>query len=320
MTHFEPVNQRPKQSADDYRRVEKAIRFLREHYLEQPDLSDVARHVHLSAFHFQRLFTRWAGISPKRFLQFLTLTHAKQLLAASKPLLQASLDSGLSGPSRLHDLFVSIEGVTPGEFKSRCTGLDVRYGFQPTCFGQCLLAATPRGICWLSFVPAGSEVQALAELRSQWSGAAIRQDLSGTAGIVQRIFDPRSGVPRTSLSLLVAGTNWQIKVWEALLKIPPGAATTYREVAHWLGRGTAARAVGNAVAKNSIAYLIPCHRVIRESGVIGDYRWGTDRKRAMLAWEAAKNLSTTKWSETVSKAKGRSPVGAEETTMTCVEE
>lgn len=275
-------------SASDYARIEKAIAFLREHYLEQPGLPEVARQVHLSEFHFQRLFSRWAGISPKRFLQFLTVRHAKQLLADSRPLLEASFDSGLSGPSRLHDLFVSIEGVTPGEFKNRGAGLEIHYGMHSTCFGTCLLAATRRGVCWLSFVPEGKRDEAIAELRQHWSGAALRLDSSATAEISEQIFSRRSDVSRTSLNLLVTGTNWQIKVWEALLKIPPGAVATYGQIGRWLGCETAARAVGNAVAKNAIAYLIPCHRVIRESGVIGDYQWGTDRKRAMLAWESAR--------------------------------
>ncbi|MBI2948959.1 MAG: methylated-DNA--[protein]-cysteine S-methyltransferase, partial [Verrucomicrobia bacterium] len=260
----------------------------REHHLEQPELADVARQVHLSEFHFQRLFSRWAGISPKRFLQFLTLHHAKKLLADSKPLLEASFDSGLSGPSRLHDLFVTIEGVTPGEFKGRGAGLEIRYGIHPTCFGDCLLATTPRGVCWLSFVTDGAEERALTELRDHWAGATLSADPSASERVADRIFSRRPNPTRTSLNLLVAGTNWQIKVWEALLRIPPGAVTTYRQIAARLGRDTAARAVGNAVARNPIAYLIPCHRVIRQSGVIGDYRWGTDRKRAMLGWESAR--------------------------------
>lgn len=271
----------------DYARIEKAITFLRGHHLEQPELADVARQIHLSEFHFQRLFSRWAGISPKRFLQFLTLQHAKQSLANSKPLLEASFDSGLSGPGRLHDLFVSIEGVTPGEFKRRGAGLEIRYGSHPTRFGQCLLATTPRGVCWLSFVPDGDEAAAVTELRDHWAGAILREDPVAAERVVERIFARNPEAPRTSLNLLVAGTNWQIKVWEALLRIPLGAVTTYRQIATRLGCQTAARAVGNAVAKNAIAYLIPCHRVIRESGVIGDYCWGTDRKRAMLAWESA---------------------------------
>ena len=275
--------------AADYARIEKAIAFLREHYLEQPDLAEVARHVHLSEFHFQRMFSRWAGISPKRFLQFLTLKHAKELLGASKPLLEASLDSGLSGPSRLHDLFVTIEGVTPGEFRSRGAGIEIRYGVHPTCFGNCLLATAPRGICWLSFVPDKAKDQSVTELRHYWAGAALRADRSATAIVVDRIFSRSFNTAPSSLNLLVTGTNWQIKVWEALLKISPGAVTTYGAVAKWLGCGTAARAVGNALAKNPIAYLIPCHRVIRESGVIGNYRWGADRKRAMLAWESVRN-------------------------------
>jgi AraC family transcriptional regulator of adaptative response/methylated-DNA-[protein]-cysteine methyltransferase len=226
-------------------------------------------------------------ISPKRCLQFLTLQHARQLLADSKPLLEASLDSGLFGPSRLHDLFVSIEGVTPGEFKKRGTGLEIPYGIHPTRFGLCLLATTPRGVCWLSFVTDGDQQAAVTELREHLAGAVVRADPAAIGQLAERIFSRRAAAPPTPLNLLVAGTNWQIKVWEALLRIPPGAVTTYGDLAARLGVETGARAVGNAVAKNPIAYLIPCHRVIRESGVIGDYRWGTDRKRAMLAWESS---------------------------------
>src|SRR5262245_3888717 len=275
------------ENAHDYRRIERAIAFLHERHLEQPELADMARHVHLSEFHFQRLFSRWAGISPKRFVQFLTVEHAKQQLAASKALLDASLDSGLSGPGRLHDLFVTLEAVTPGEFKSRGASVNIGYAFHPTPFGECLIGVTERGICWLSFLHGESRAESVNALREKWSGANLHQGSRDTARVVEQIFAPDRARKHAPLHLLVMGTNWQIKVWEALLRIPPAAVVTYRSVAKWICAESAARAVGNAIASNVIAYLIPCHRVIRESGVIGGYRWGTERKRAILGREAA---------------------------------
>jgi AraC family transcriptional regulator, regulatory protein of adaptative response / methylated-DNA-[protein]-cysteine methyltransferase len=271
------------QAAMDYERIERAIAFLQEHYLERPDLSTVARQAHLSEYHFQRLFSRWAGISPKKFLQFLTAEHAKQQLAESKSLLDVTFDAGLSSPGRLHDLFVTIEAVTPGEFKSRGAGLEIRYGFHPTRFGTCLLAVTDRGICGLQFVNASSAV----ELKRTWSGARCIERPDVTAPIVERIFSQFNGHARAPLSLLVVGTNFQVKVWQALLRIPPGVVASYETVGRWIGKPNASLAIGRAVAHNPIAYLIPCHRVIRKTGVIGDYRWGTARKQAMLAWESA---------------------------------
>ena len=274
----------PAENAHDYARIEKAIAFLQEHHLEQPDLAAAASHVHLSEFHFQRLFSRWAGISPKRFLQFLTIQHAKQQLTVSKALLDVSLDAGLSGPSRLHDLFVTLEAVTPGEFKGRGAGVEISYGFHQTPFGECLLGATSRGVCWLSFLQNQSRDNALTALREKWSGATVRP---------VRIFAPTTN-NLGPLSLLVMGTNWQIKVWEALLRIPAGAMVTYKRIAGSICSESASRAVGNAVASNVIAYLIPCHRVIRASGAIGNYKWGADRKRALLGWEAARNLTAAR--------------------------
>lgn len=273
------------QEVIDYQRIERAIEFLRDRFHDQPDLATVARHVHLSEFHLQRLFSRWAGISPKRFVQCLTVEHAKQRLAESRPVLDAAFDAGLSGPGRLHDLFVTLEAVTPGEFKSRGPGLEIRYGFHPTPFGQCLLATTDRGICALQFVDDCAAV--VRELKQMWSGARCVERADVTAPIVERIFSRLNGHARAPLNLLVTGTNFQVKVWQALLRIPAGAVASYDEVGQWLGKPNAARAVGNAVARNPIAYLIPCHRVIRKTGVIGDYRWGTTRKRALLAWETS---------------------------------
>ena len=275
-------------ASEDYRRVERAITFLQGHFLTQPDLAAIAKHVHLSEFHFQRLFTRWAGVSPKRFLQFLTVEYAKKQLTDSKAVLDVTLDAGLSSPSRLHDLFVTAEAVTPGEFKSRGAGLTIRYGLHATRFGTCLLAVTERGICWLAFVHHEPKAKAVHELKRHWRGAQVIESPSTTATFVERIFSRRQDNDETPLNLVLAGTNFQLKVWQALLRIPTGAVISYQTLACEVCSERAARAVANAVANNPIAYLIPCHRVIRNTGVIGDYRWGGARKRALLAWEAAR--------------------------------
>ena len=280
---------------EDYARVERAIHFLERRVETQPTLEEVAASVRLSPYHFQRMFSRWAGISPKRFLQALTLNHAKAALADSQSVLDAAFAAGLSGPSRLHDLFVTVEAVTPGEFKAQGAGLPIRYGFHPTPFGLALIAATPRGLCHLSFVGEGRRA-ALGRLTEDWARAEIREDAAQTAPFAGKIFgnglaggrssaaaDLRGGQP---LTLLLKGTPFQHQVWQALLRIPPGGLAAYDDIARAIGRAGAARAVGRAVGDNPIAYLIPCHRVIRKSGAVGEYRWGTARKRAILAWEA----------------------------------
>jgi AraC family transcriptional regulator, regulatory protein of adaptative response / methylated-DNA-[protein]-cysteine methyltransferase len=284
---------RPSQAAVDYGKVERAITYLQAHYLEQPDLRTVARAVHLSEYHFQRLFSRWAGLSPKRFLQFLTVEHAKSQLGNSKAVLQAALDSGLSSPSRLHDLFVSIEAVTPGEFKTRGAGIQINYGIHPTRFGRCVLGLTRRGVCWLSFVDRRSDGQAVRDLQSYWSGALLHEQQQRTAPVVKQIFSSLETSALESLSVLVMGTNFQIRVWQALLKIPSGNVIAYNELGAALGTERAGRAIGAAVGRNSVGYLIPCHRVIRNTGLPGGYRWGEPRKRAMLAWEAATSIQRT---------------------------
>jgi len=260
---------------------------LAEHFHEQPDLATAARVAHLSEFHFQRVFSRWAGVSPKRFIQFLTLEKAKALLASSKALLDAALDSGLSGPGRLHDLFITAEAVTPGEFKSRGAGIRISYGLHPTPFGPCLLGLTQRGVCWLSFLENGQREAGVLELKKHWSGARVAEDSEATAAVATQVFANFEGNRKQSLNLLLMGTNFQLKVWQALLKIPAGALVSYKTVGELASALEAHRAVGSAVGANSIAYLIPCHRVIRESGVLGGYRWGASRKRTILAWELA---------------------------------
>jgi len=245
----------------------------------------------MSEFHFQRVFSRWAGISPKRFLQYLTVEHAKRQLAESKPVLDATLESGLSSPGRLHDLFVSVEAVTPGEFKTRGEGIQITYGFHPTPFGKCLIGVTPRGICWLSFHENGSDRNALRDLQSHWRGAELVEETNATAPIVNQIFSNLEKREKSSLSLLLMGTNFQLKVWQALLRIPRGDVTTYENIGQLIGAPKSSRAIGSAVGDNRVAFLIPCHRVIRKSGMLGGYHWGEPRKRAMLAWEAARSAA-----------------------------
>lgn len=276
-------------STADYARIEKAILFLEANFRAQPSLSEVARSVNLSGYHFQRLFRHWAGISPKRFLQFLTVEYAKELLEESRSVLDVTFEAGLSSPGRLHDLFVNVEAVTPGEFKRKGAGLRIHYGIHPTPFGPCLLAVTDRGICALSFLVRAERGGAVRDLKSRWAGAAFSEDSEVTGPLLDRIFPPTQ--PTRHLNLFLRGTNFQIKVWEALLKIPLGAAVSYEDLAVHLGKPGAARAVGNAVSQNPIAFIIPCHRVIRKIGVAGDYRGGAARKKAILAWEAARTHS-----------------------------
>jgi AraC family transcriptional regulator of adaptative response/methylated-DNA-[protein]-cysteine methyltransferase len=270
-----------------YERMAEAIAFMRQHHRSQPDLKTIAQAVHLSEYHFQRVFTQWAGISPKRFLQYLTVEYAKGRIAETENLLSLTAEAGLSSPGRLHDLFVSLEAMSPGEYKAAGAGLSIRYGLHETPFGQCLIARTDRGICNLQFVEVDARsVTVEARLRDQWPAADLVWDPATTAELSDRIFQPRQS-PVGPLVLHVKGTNFQIQVWRALLTIPFGGMTTYQGLATAIGRPTAARAIGNAVGRNPIGYLIPCHRVIRGSGELGGYRWGLARKTAMLGWEAS---------------------------------
>jgi AraC family transcriptional regulator, regulatory protein of adaptative response / methylated-DNA-[protein]-cysteine methyltransferase len=272
----------------DYRRVEKAIDYLDRHRRRQPELPEIASAVGLSPYHFQRLFRRWAGVSPKRFLQFLTAGHARALLLASVPVLEAAAETGLSGPGRLHDLMVSADGATPGEVGSRGEGLTIRYGTHETPFGACFIAITGRGICAMRFVngPDQEGAHAADDLRRAWRSAVVGEDVEATGQMVQRVFgNARGGAPPP---LDVRGTNFQLRVWEALLRIPEGSVTTYERIARAIGAPRAVRAVGSAIASNPVAYLIPCHRVVRKTGAFGEYRWGPTRKRAIIAWEGVR--------------------------------
>jgi AraC family transcriptional regulator of adaptative response/methylated-DNA-[protein]-cysteine methyltransferase len=268
----------------DYRRIERAIRFLDGHVVDQPSLEDVAREIGLSPFHAQRLFTRWAGISPKRFLGLLTVGHAKAALQAGESVLDATYEVGLSGPSRLHDLFVTYEAMTPGEYKQQGAGLVIRYGVHPTPFGAALLLTTERGIAGLSFVDDDAPEEAIEEARAAWPLSRLIEDRDATGALVARLFDGTGSEPTR---LLLKGTNFQVKVWSALLRVPSGRVVSYLDLASAIGQPRAVRAVGNALAHNPVGFVVPCHRVIRATGALGDYRWGHVRRRALLAWEAA---------------------------------
>jgi len=273
------------QSRINYQRIEQAIRYLQHNFKQQPELDEVAEKVHLSPFHFQRMFREWVGISPKRFLQYLTTDYLKQQLLRSDTIDEAAEEAGLSSQSRVYDLFTTLEAVTPGEYRERGAGIRIAYGFHATPFGRCLLGVTPRGICWLSFISPDEDYLALAEMKTFWYNSAFYEDENATRAMVQRIFH-EPGHPR--LHLFVKGTNFQVKVWEALLSIPAGRLTTYQDIARRIDHPGASRAVGSAVGSNTIAYLIPCHRVIRKDGEPGDYRWNAVRKKSMIGWELAK--------------------------------
>jgi AraC family transcriptional regulator of adaptative response/methylated-DNA-[protein]-cysteine methyltransferase len=273
----------------DYLRVERAIEYITALAPRQPSLADVARHVGLSEFHFQRLFARWAGITPKRFAQFLTIEHAKRMLRTSRSLLEASYATGLSGSGRLHDLFVSVEAVTPGEFRRMGAGLEIHYGIHEGPFGRMLIATTRRGICAIFFVRERGVDPLIAELRSHWPEAAIWKDAGAGREYAEVMFAPESAASGKRIPLLVRGTNFQVNVWKALLRIPSGTAVSYEQLATLAGTPDAVRAVGTAVGRNPLSFLVPCHRVIRKSGEFGNYGGGISRKRAMLVWESARH-------------------------------
>ena len=271
-------------SQENYRRIEQAIHYLETHQDSKPSLQEMARAVALSPFHFQRLFSRWAGISPHRFLQVLSLNHAKSVLLDQGSILDAAYEAGISGPGRLHDLFITHEAVTPGQFKQAGEGLTLLYGLHPSPFGTCLLAASPQGICYLGFPPEAELEQHVEAMQAQWPRASWVCDSTRTLPWAESIFAPaiQCGTP---LKLHVRGTNFQIRIWHALLRIPAGSFVSYADLARMAGQPRAARGVGQALGRNPVAFLIPCHRVIRATGVLGDYRWGATRKKAMLAWE-----------------------------------
>jgi AraC family transcriptional regulator of adaptative response/methylated-DNA-[protein]-cysteine methyltransferase len=273
---------------NDYERIALVIRYLEAHHTEQPDLATLAEYVGLSTFHFHRLFSTWAAITPKDFLQCLTLSHAKELLRKERSVLDTALISGLSGPGRLHDLCVNLEAASPGELKSGGAGWTISTGFADSPFGKCLVGESPRGICHLSFVESVDGAAELATLQENWPQARLLRDDSNASRLACRIFE-RAALPHSqpALRAFVRGTAFQVRVWQALLQVQPGTLVSYGRMAAALGNPRAARAVGTAVGQNPLAYLIPCHRVIRETGVISNYRWGQVRKRAIVAWETA---------------------------------
>ncbi len=277
----------------------RAIHFLVEHYDEQPSLAEVAEVAHLSPFHFERRFKRWAGVTPKQFTQYLTLSHAKEMLAGSASVMEAAHEAGLSGGSRLHDLFVTVEAVTPGEFKACGEGVRIGWGSMATPLGEALLATTERGVCYFAFVDeaAGGVASGLEDLQQAWPRATVERDPEAVAPVATRLARQLAGSAGEGNSnggsdapvrLHLRGTNFQLQVWQALLEIPTGGAVSYGDLARSLGRPTAARAVAGAVAANPVAVLIPCHRVIRSTGEMAGYRWGRGRKRALLGWESAR--------------------------------
>ena len=278
-------------AAADYDIVRRAIAYLSEHWRAQPDIEAIAAAAGVSATELHHLFRRWAGITPKAFLQAITLDHARRLLRDSASVLDASFEVGLSGPGRLHDLFVTHEAMSPGEWKSGGAGLTISYGFHPSPFGCALVMATERGLAGLAFADPGEEQAALADMQRRWPQASTIEDSARTAPLARRIFDSRLWRADRPLRVVLIGTDFEVRVWETLLKIPMGRATTYSDIAMMVRAPKAARAVGAAVGKNPVSFVVPCHRVLGKSGDITGYHWGLTRKRAMLGWEAGKTAA-----------------------------
>ena len=273
------------QQETNYNRIAEAIDYINTHYKTQPDLEEVAAKVALSPFHFQRLFTEWAGVSPKKFLQYITVAHAKKMLVDNgATLFDTAIETGLSGTSRLHDLFIGIEGMTPGEYKNGGESLSINYSYAETPFGKILVASTPKGICHIGF--ADDEAEALKVLKSSFPNASYNQVVDLVQQHALFIFTQDWSKPE-HIKLHIKGTPFQLKVWETLLKIPPGRLTTYGTIARQIQSPKASRAVGTAIGDNPVAFLIPCHRIIQSTGTIGDYRWGSLRKTMMIGFEAA---------------------------------
>jgi AraC family transcriptional regulator, regulatory protein of adaptative response / methylated-DNA-[protein]-cysteine methyltransferase len=269
----------------DFERITKAIHFIKDNFRLQPELDDIAAHIRLSPFHFQRLFKEWAGVSPKKFLQYISIEYSKQLLDKKLSLADVSFETGLSGTSRLHDLFINIEGMTPGEYKNAGENLAINYSHAETAFGDVLIASTPKGICHLSFI--NNKAEGIQELQHSFAQASFVQTTDMLQQNALKIFS-HDWSDLSQIKLHLKGTDFQLKVWQALLQIPSGCAATYSGIADKIHSPKASRAVGTAIGSNPVAFLIPCHRVIRSTGVTGEYRWHSDRKTAMLGWEAAR--------------------------------
>ena len=270
----------------DYDSVRRAIAFISEHWRQQPTVEAVADAASCTPDELHHLFRRWAGLTPKGFMQALTLDHAKGLLRGSASVLDAALDSGLSGPGRLHDLFVTHEAMSPGQWKVGGAGMTMRYGFHACPFGTALVIATNRGLAGLAFADPGDEAAALADMRSRWPNAVYVEDVHGTAALAQRIFDTKLWRPEQPLRVVLIGTDFEVRVWETLLKIPMGRAVCYSDIAQKIQSPKASRAVGAAVGKNPISFVVPCHRALGKNGTLTGYHWGITRKQAMIGWEA----------------------------------
>ncbi len=270
----------------NYQRIEQAIEYLEKNFQRQPELEEVAEVVHLSPFHFQRIFTQWAGISPKRFLQFLTVDFLKSKLALSKNLVDAAEAAGLSSQSRVYDLFTTLEAVTPQEYKQHGTGIQMEYGIHETLFGLALICVTERGVCWLSFITSDEDPKyEIEKMKEHWHHSNFHHNQELTVDVINSIFDHNSESKK--LQVFVKGTNFQVKVWQALLQLPLGSVTTYQRIGEKIQNPKAMQAVGSAIGSNHIAYLIPCHRVIRKDGILGEYRWNAIRKKSIIGWEMA---------------------------------
>jgi AraC family transcriptional regulator of adaptative response/methylated-DNA-[protein]-cysteine methyltransferase len=270
----------------DYAIVKRAIEFISTRWRAQPSIEAIAEHVGLSPSHFQFVFKRWAGLTPKAFLQAITIERARELLRGSATVLDAAYDVGLSGPSRLHDLFVAHEALTPGDY--RRDDLTLRYGFHDSPFGEAIVVAAPRGLAGLGFVDEGRREAALADMRRRWPRAKFVADDEATAPLATRAFDPRQWRPETPLRIVMIGSDFEVRVWETLLSVPLGRATTYSDIARRIGKPKAARAVGAAVGRNPISFVVPCHRVLGRSGALTGYHWGLARKQAIIGWEAGR--------------------------------
>ncbi|WP_018689691.1 methylated-DNA--[protein]-cysteine S-methyltransferase [Ahrensia kielensis] len=277
----------------DYEKIARVISLISENYREQPSLDELAKNVSMEPTALQKLFTRWAGLSPKGFLQAVTIDHARRLLAADLPLLDTAYELGLSGPSRLHDLFVTHESMSPGEIKSGGAGLTIHYGFHASPFGLALIMATTRGLAGLAFCDIGDERATFDDMAQRWPFATFEEDLGATQPYAQRVFNPTQWRDNQPLRVVLIGTDFQVDVWEALLKIPMGRALPYSQIAQDIGRPKASRAVGAAVGANPISFVVPCHRAMGKSGALTGYHWGLTRKRAMLGWEAGQVCSSS---------------------------
>jgi AraC family transcriptional regulator of adaptative response/methylated-DNA-[protein]-cysteine methyltransferase len=280
----------PEEPQADYERVRRIIAFISERWRDQPSLEAIADHVGLSTTHVHHLFRRWAGLSPKAFLQAITLDNAKSLLTDSASVLDATYELGLSGPARLHDLFVTHEAMTPGDYKAGGSGLTMRYGFHPSPFGEAILIVTERGLAGLGFVDDGDRETALADMTRRWPKAQYVEDDAAVAPVARRIFSPSQWQAEQPLRVVLIGTDFEVRVWQTLLRIPRDKATTYSDIARHIGNPAACRAVGAAVGKNPISFVVPCHRVLGRSGALTGYHWGLTRKQAILGWDAGRSL------------------------------